>query len=64
MSLCLFSHGRVSIVRCSVDPIASRKSLATYHLHEQAAGLADTTRGAQDGDFVPARLLHRSGGGA
>mmetsp|Transcript_2467 Transcript_2467/g.9634 ORF Transcript_2467/g.9634 Transcript_2467/m.9634 type:complete len:389 (-) Transcript_2467:19-1185(-) len=34
------------------------------HLHEQAAGLADTAGGAQDGDLVPAGLLHRLGGGA
>ena len=35
-----------------------------HHLHEQAAGLADTAGGAQDGDLVPAGLLHRLGGGA
>ena len=35
-----------------------------HHLHEQAAGLADTAGGAQDGDLVTAGLLHRLGGGA
>ena len=37
---------------------------ATHHLHEEAAGLADATGGAEDGDLVPAGLLHRLGGGA
>ena len=33
----------------------------THHLHEEAAGLADTTRGAENSNLVSARLGHRLG---
>lgn len=36
----------------------------THHLHEEAAGLADATGGAEDGNLVATGLGHRLGDGA
>ena len=56
-----FRSSRVSIAR---TPRAPWRSGAHAPPHEQAAGLADAAGGAEDGDLVPAGLLHRLGGGA